>query len=213
MNAIHKINAINQKELDLNVLDDASWHSDYKDTAYIYIGNLHQDLKESDILKIFSQYGNPSHINLVKDKDTGKLRGFCYLKYEDQRSCILAVDNFNGTKIYERPLRVDHTYYKLMNGQVEDDFRIEYPEVTSNKSSKKEMQLLEYVPESLSMEQAQLTVETENADTSNTQEAKPAIAEDDDFSDPMAGMLKKVESPRKRRKTKKSLSGKSEKTD
>lgn len=197
MNAIHKINAINEKELELDISDNASWHADYKDTAYVYIGNLHLDLKEDDILKIFSQYGNPSHINLVKDKDTGKPRGFCYLKYEDQRSCVLAVDNFNGVKIYERPLRVDHTYFRLMEGQSEDDFKVEYPEIEAKKGSKKKAKLLEYRPQKEELEQPLI----EDAPISTKELKEAAGIDDDDFEDPMAGMLKSVEAPKKRRKT------------
>lgn len=196
MNSIHKINAINQKELELDVSDDASWHADYKDTAYIYIGNLHHDLKEEDVLKIFSQYGNPSHINLVKDKETGKARGFCYLKYEDQRSCVLAVDNFNGTKIYERPLRVDHTYYRLAEGQNENDFKIEYPEIKSEISKKKKIQLLDYTPQN---DKLDISVSNVTEDTKASE--FPKVIDDDDFEDPMAEMLKQSESDRKRRKT------------
>lgn len=39
------------------------------------------------------------NINLVRDKKTGKSKGFCFLCYEDQRSTILAVDNLNGIKV------------------------------------------------------------------------------------------------------------------
>ncbi len=39
------------------------------------------------------------NINLVRDKKSGKSKGFCFLAYEDQRSTILAVDNFNGMKV------------------------------------------------------------------------------------------------------------------
>lgn len=39
------------------------------------------------------------NLNLVRDKKTGKQKGFCFLCYEDQRSTILAVDNFNGIKV------------------------------------------------------------------------------------------------------------------
>jgi hypothetical protein len=46
-----------------------------------------------------SRYGEIATVNLVRDKDTGKSRGFCFLCYEDQRSTILAVDNFNGMKV------------------------------------------------------------------------------------------------------------------
>lgn len=42
------------------------------------------------------------------DEETGKNRGFAFLKYEDWRSTILAVDNLNGAKLRGRTLRVDH---------------------------------------------------------------------------------------------------------
>ncbi|GEQ69277.1 hypothetical protein JCM33374_g2948 [Metschnikowia sp. JCM 33374] len=148
MNSIHKILAINEKELVSNVSDNASWHADYNDTSYIYIGNLHENLAEKDILTIFSQYGNPTHINLVKDRDS-KIKGFCYLKYEDQRSCVLAIDNFNGTLIYDKPLKVDHTYYRLAKGQAEDDFRVEYP---APQQKKDPVKLIESVPKLLPYE-------------------------------------------------------------
>jgi RNA-binding motif protein, X-linked 2 len=47
-------------------------------------------------------------VNLPRDKETGKSKGFGFLMYEDQKSTILAVDNLNGAKVLERTLRVDH---------------------------------------------------------------------------------------------------------
>ena len=47
-------------------------------------------------------------VNLPRDKETGKQKGFGFLMYEDQRSTILAVDNLNGAKVLDRTLRVDH---------------------------------------------------------------------------------------------------------
>eukprot|EP00063_Salmo_salar_P018389 XP_013993224.1 PREDICTED: RNA-binding motif protein, X-linked 2-like isoform X2 [Salmo salar] len=54
------------------------------------------------------RYGEIANINLVRDKKTGKSKGFCFICYEDQRSTILAVDNLNGIKIKGRTIRVDH---------------------------------------------------------------------------------------------------------
>ncbi len=91
---------------------EGSWHADYRDTAYIYIGGLPFELSEGDIITIFSQYGEPTFLNLVRDKETGKSRGFAFLKYEDQRSTDLAVDNLGGSVILGKTLSVDHTRYK-----------------------------------------------------------------------------------------------------
>lgn len=41
-------------------------------------------------LNIF-RYGEIVDVNLVRDKGTGKPRGFAFVAYEDQRSTILAV--------------------------------------------------------------------------------------------------------------------------
>ena len=119
MQSIKQVQRLNDTELENVVPSNASWHTDYRDTAYIYIGGLPFELSEGDILTIFSQYGNPVHINLVRDKETGKSRGYCFLKYEDQRSCDLAVDNLSGAGVMGRLLSVDHTRYKKKDGEVE----------------------------------------------------------------------------------------------
>lgn len=50
-------------------------------------------------LRTFYRYGEIVNINLVRDKATGRSRGFSFICYEDQRSTILAVDNLNGIKV------------------------------------------------------------------------------------------------------------------
>ncbi|GAB1206652.1 hypothetical protein APSETT445_005342, partial [Aspergillus pseudonomiae] len=121
MNAIRQIQALNKRELENAIPPEASWHADYRDTAYIYIGGLPFDLSEGDIVTIFSQYGEPVHVNLVRDKETGKSRGFAFLKYEDQRSTDLAVDNLGGSTVLGRVLRVDHVRYKRRDDEEEGD--------------------------------------------------------------------------------------------
>lgn len=114
MNKVKEIERLNNLELDnirKNKNHKTSWHDDYKYSAYIYIGGLSKELTEGDIISIFSQYGEVMDINLMKNKnkeDKIESRGFCFLAYKDQRSCVLAVDNFNGVTILNRSLNVDH---------------------------------------------------------------------------------------------------------
>lgn len=72
------------------------------------MGNLPLNLTEGDVICIFSQYGEIDDVNLVRDTDSGKSRGFAFVKYEDARSCVLAVDNLCGSVVLGRTLRVDH---------------------------------------------------------------------------------------------------------
>ncbi|RMC02748.1 hypothetical protein DUI87_19938 [Hirundo rustica rustica] len=111
MNPLTKVKLIselNSREAELGVQEAVSWHAEFKDSAWIFVGGLHYELTEGDVICVFSQYGEVVNINLVRDKRTGKSKGFCFLCYEDQRSTILAVDNFNGIKIKGRTIRVDH---------------------------------------------------------------------------------------------------------
>jgi RNA-binding motif X-linked protein 2 len=121
MNQIKQVQRLNERELEKVVPSNASWHTDYRDTAYIYVGGLHLDLSEGDVITIFSQYGEPVWIRIMRDKETGKSRGFCWLKYEDQRSCDLAVDNLGGATVMGKMLAVDHTRYKKRDDEDEHE--------------------------------------------------------------------------------------------
>ncbi|KAK6462139.1 hypothetical protein DFJ63DRAFT_287389 [Scheffersomyces coipomensis] len=138
MNNIRKINEINQRELSQNINYTQSWHYDYRDTNYIYIGNIPIEyMKSIDIIKIFSQYGVPTHIHFFDGKQNEgkqssfqKDNGFAFVKYENFKSCILAIDNFNGIEVLDgKKLKVDHCYYKLRGGEKESDYLIDYSEI------------------------------------------------------------------------------------
>ena len=99
---------INNIELQQNTSHSASWHQQYSHSSYVYVGNLPFALTEGDIIAVMSQYGEIVDLDLARDRESGKSRGFAFVCYEDQRSTILAVDNFNGIQILGRTLRVDH---------------------------------------------------------------------------------------------------------
>jgi len=109
MNVIQEINRINQRELQEGLTNTpASWHAKYSTSAWVYVGNMPNQLTEGDTIAIMSQYGEIEDINLVREEGTGKSRGFGFVKYDDCKSCVLAVDNFNGSMVLGRSLRVDH---------------------------------------------------------------------------------------------------------
>lgn len=65
-------------------------------------------MNEGDVVIVFSQFGEVVDFYLVRNKITGESKGYGFLCYEDQRSTILAVDNFNNADICGQKLRVDH---------------------------------------------------------------------------------------------------------
>ena len=47
-------------------------------------------------------------------------QGFCFIKYENQKSTILAVDNFNGIELLGRTIRVDHKHKYNLPSEVRE---------------------------------------------------------------------------------------------
>ena len=105
---IKQIQRLNEQELKYNISETASWHYKYRDSSYIYISGFPKEVTEGDLVIVFSQYGEIIDCRIVRDKETGKSKGFGYICYEEQRSTILAVDNLNGIKIGGKLILVDH---------------------------------------------------------------------------------------------------------
>ena len=61
-----------------------------------------------------SEYLSYRYLLYLMDVLLFQSKGFAFICYEDQRSTILSVDNFNGMKLLGRLVRVDHVHtYKL----------------------------------------------------------------------------------------------------
>jgi RNA-binding motif X-linked protein 2 len=56
MNVVREIERLNEKELQKGG-KGPSWHDEYKDSAWIYVGGLPYDLSEGDVICVFSQWG------------------------------------------------------------------------------------------------------------------------------------------------------------
>lgn len=119
---VKNIQKITAREAAAGISEDASWHAKYKESAYVFVGGLPYDLTEGDLLAVFAQYGEIVDVNLVRDKATGKSKGFAFLAYQDQRSTTLVVDNLNGANVVGRTVRVDHVAnYKKKKEEDEEE--------------------------------------------------------------------------------------------
>ncbi|SCZ87389.1 BZ3500_MvSof-1268-A1-R1_Chr2-2g04855 [Microbotryum saponariae] len=167
-----EIKRINAKQLDLG--EAGSWHDQYKDSAYIYVGGLPFQLTEGDVITIFSQQVTPPHkkvdISMPRDPATQKPRGFAFLMYADQRSTVLAVDNLGGAKVLERTLRVDHV---LNYKQLERDEE-------TGKMKEREQQSLAAHPD---RHWAPPKADTDDEAASDSDSSHPSIDPDDPMRD------------------------------
>lgn len=73
----------------------------------IYVGNLSFDATEADIERAFSEYGEVKSVNIVKDRDTGRSRGFCFVEMVDAQAGKKAISGLNDQEIAGRSVTVN----------------------------------------------------------------------------------------------------------
>ena len=76
----------------------------------IYVGNLNLSTDESALEKKFSQYGSLEHVSLVRDKETGKSRGFAFITFEDSEDALYALEEMDGASLEGSSLTVNEAY-------------------------------------------------------------------------------------------------------
>lgn len=72
----------------------------------VYVGNLDFDITEEAISALFETYGEISTVRLMRDKETGKGRGFCFVEM-DAAGAQTAIDSLNGSDFSGRTLKVN----------------------------------------------------------------------------------------------------------
>ena len=73
----------------------------------IYVGNLSYDATEDDLREAFSQYGAVSTVNIVKDRQTGRPRGFAFVEMPDGKEAGTAIKELNLSRISGRSITVN----------------------------------------------------------------------------------------------------------
>ncbi len=72
----------------------------------IYVGNISYTLSEEDISKIFEVMGKVETIKLIRDKPTGKSKGYCFIEMPDKKEAMEAISTLDGKEVAGRNLRV-----------------------------------------------------------------------------------------------------------
>ncbi len=73
----------------------------------LYVGNLPFNTTEEDLRTMFSQAGTVVSVSLIKDRDTGRSRGFAFVEFNTQAEAEKAVSLFNNTPLDNRTLKVN----------------------------------------------------------------------------------------------------------
>ncbi|MGN6249098.1 MAG: RNA recognition motif domain-containing protein [Ginsengibacter sp.] len=75
----------------------------------IYVGNLSWSMTDEDLNNLFSQYGTVSSAKILKEKNTGRSKGFGFVEMEDEDAAKTAIATLNESEVQGRKLIVNES--------------------------------------------------------------------------------------------------------
>ena len=73
----------------------------------IYLGNLPYESAEEELEETFRQYGQVESVTIIKDRDTGRSKGFGFVEMPEDSEAQSAIDALNGQEMGGRALTVN----------------------------------------------------------------------------------------------------------
>ena len=73
----------------------------------LYVGNLSWNMTEDDLRNLFEQYGTVTSIKIVKDRETGRSKGFGFVEMENDTEAQNALSSLYDKEILGRKIVIN----------------------------------------------------------------------------------------------------------
>jgi cold-inducible RNA-binding protein len=73
----------------------------------LYVGNLSYGMTDNDLQNLFEPHGTVQSAQVIKDRDTGRSKGFGFVEMDSGDQAQAAIDALNGQEINGRALTVN----------------------------------------------------------------------------------------------------------
>ena len=73
----------------------------------LYVGNIPYDTNEQDLQDLFAQAGNVESVTVMRDRDTGRARGFAFVEMSSDDDAQNAITKLNDQQFGGRRLTVN----------------------------------------------------------------------------------------------------------
>ncbi len=73
----------------------------------IYVSNLSYEVAQDQLTQTFAEYGKVLQVQLPKDRETGRLRGFAFVERGTEAEEAAAIVALDGTEWMDRDLKVN----------------------------------------------------------------------------------------------------------
>jgi len=75
--------------------------------AKMYVGNLSYDVTQEELQALFEAHGAVSDVFIVKDRESGRPRGFAFVTMEEKSAMDAAIEALNGEEFMGRNLAIN----------------------------------------------------------------------------------------------------------
>ena len=82
----------------------------------IYVGNLSYEATEDDLRQAFEAHGEVTSVAIIKDKMTGRSRGFGFVEMADKNAANAAITALNLQEVRGRAITVNEARPKAEGG-------------------------------------------------------------------------------------------------
>ena len=72
----------------------------------IYVGNLNYRIRENDLKSIMEEFGAVESVKVVKDRETGRSKGFAFVEMQDDDEAKRAIEELNEKEFEGRQMVV-----------------------------------------------------------------------------------------------------------
>ena len=73
----------------------------------IYAGNLSPETTDDDLRQAFEAFGQVASATIIKDKFSGRSKGFGFVEMPNDTEAKAAIDGVNGKDLKGRPVKVN----------------------------------------------------------------------------------------------------------
>jgi RNA recognition motif-containing protein len=73
----------------------------------LYVGNLTYDTSDSDLQRMFEEFGTVSSAQVISDRETGRSKGFGFVEMGSDQEAQAAINALNGKDVGGRALTVN----------------------------------------------------------------------------------------------------------
>ncbi|KAF9173226.1 hypothetical protein BGX21_009702 [Mortierella sp. AD011] len=76
-------------------------------SSKVFVGGLSWGTTDDSLRQAFEEHGSVVDVSVVKDRETGRSRGFGFVTFADEASAAKAINALNNTEFEGRNIKVD----------------------------------------------------------------------------------------------------------